>query len=52
LYFLYTGHVRPAANAQELLAVGAMYEIQELVDYSVQVTGLEMTVFQRILVER
>jgi hypothetical protein len=37
LYFLYTGHVRPSANAQELLAAGAMYEIQELVHYSVQV---------------
>ncbi len=39
MYFLYTGHVRPAANAQELLAAGAMYEIQDLVDYSVQVAG-------------
>ncbi len=37
LYFLYTGHVRPSANAQELLAAAAMYEIQELVHYCVQV---------------
>ena len=37
VYFLYTGHVRPTANAQELLPAAAMYEIHELTDYCVQV---------------
>jgi hypothetical protein len=37
LYYLYTGHVRQSANAQELLAAGAMYQIKELVDYCIQV---------------
>jgi BTB/POZ domain len=36
IYFLYTGHVRPDVNLQELLAAAHKYQIDDLKDYCIQ----------------